>query len=60
MLHRESVVRVFLDERDKNFVGELPGLPELRIGTNLDELAVTWRRLFGQFSRFDKRNVCQG
>ena len=43
MLHRKPVVRVLLDERDKDFVGELSGLPELRIGTDLDELAVNAR-----------------
>ena len=40
MLHRESVVGVLLDERDKDFVGKLPGLSQLRIGTDLDEFAV--------------------
>jgi len=25
-----------------------------------EEGALTWLRLFGQFSRFDKWNVCQG
>ena len=43
MLHRESVVRVFLDERDKNLVGELSGLSQFRIGTNLDEFTVDAR-----------------
>ena len=43
MLHRESVVRVLLDERDKDFVGELSGLSQFRIGTNLDELSVDAR-----------------
>ena len=43
MLHWESIVRVLLDERDKDFMGELPGLPKLRIRTNLDEFAVDAR-----------------
>ena len=38
MLHREPIVRVLLDERDKDFVGELPGLPQLRIRMNLNGL----------------------
>jgi hypothetical protein len=34
---------VLLDERDKNLVGELAGLTEFRIGTDLDEFSVDAR-----------------
>jgi hypothetical protein len=34
---------VLFNERDKDFVGELAGLPEVRIRTDLDEFAVDAR-----------------
>ena len=38
MLHREPIVRVLLDERDKDFVGKLPGLPSSGSGRILMSL----------------------
>ena len=54
MLHRKPVVRVLLDERHKDLVGELSGLSQFRIGTNLDEFTVDARV---ERDRFD---ACRG
>ena len=41
------------------YAGETSGQKHVLLGTKVCK-SLTWPRLFGQFFRFDKWNVCQG